>query len=156
MKRGEEDTETIELPQGFQERTKDRGVVCTSWAPQLKILNHDSVGGFLTHCGLSSVVEAVQFGKAMILLPFMADQVLISRTLEEKMMGYSIPKDESDGSFTRHSVAESIRLVMIEEDGRIYREKVKEMKGLFSDEGGQDLHVENLLASLQSYRKCIT
>ncbi|KAL3527562.1 hypothetical protein ACH5RR_012218 [Cinchona calisaya] len=151
-RRGVEDTEVIELPRGFEERTKDRGVVCTSWAPQLKILSHDSVGGFLTHSGWSSVVEAIQFEKALILLTFLADQGVNARVLEEKKMGYPIPRDDSDGSFTRDSVAESLRLVMIEDEGKIYREKIKEMKGLFCDEGRQDGYVENLLVSLQSYK----
>ncbi|XP_057832325.2 UDP-glycosyltransferase 73B4-like [Cryptomeria japonica] len=33
------------LPEGFVERTKDRGVVIWSWAPKLLILSHPSVGG---------------------------------------------------------------------------------------------------------------
>jgi hypothetical protein len=32
-RKGLADTEVIELPEGFEERTKERGVVCTSWAP---------------------------------------------------------------------------------------------------------------------------
>ncbi|GFS38821.1 UDP-Glycosyltransferase superfamily protein [Actinidia rufa] len=121
--------EAIELPDGFEERTKGIGVVCSSWAPQLRILSHDSVGGFLTHSGWSSVVEGVQFGKALILLTFLADTGLIARLLEEKKMGYSIPRDELDGSFTCDSVAESLRLVMVEEGGKMYRDGVKEMRG---------------------------
>ncbi|KAH7859496.1 hypothetical protein Vadar_001893 [Vaccinium darrowii] len=111
------DSEEVELPDGFEERTKERGIVCTSWAPQLKILSHDSVGGFLTHSGWSSVVEAIQFERPLILLVFLADQGLIARLLEEKKIGYSIPRDDRDGSFTRDSVADSVRLVMVEEKG---------------------------------------
>ncbi|KAA8546688.1 hypothetical protein F0562_003081 [Nyssa sinensis] len=137
-RRGLTDTELIELPEGFERRTEGRGVVCTSWAPQVKILSHDSVGGFLTHSGWSSVVEAVQFERALILLTFLAHQGLNARLLEEKKMAYSIPRDERDGSFTRNSVAESLRLVMVKEEGKIYRDKVKEMRGLFGDRDRQD------------------
>ncbi|KAG5574531.1 hypothetical protein H5410_054665 [Solanum commersonii] len=109
-KRGESDDELIQLPEGFEERTKGRGIVCTSWAPQLKILSHDSVGGFLTHSGWSSVVEAIQFEKSLVLLTFLADQGINARLLEEKKMAYSIPRNDQDGSFTSDSVAESLKL----------------------------------------------
>ncbi|PSS30031.1 UDP-glycosyltransferase [Actinidia chinensis var. chinensis] len=144
--------EAIELPDGFEERTKGIGVVCSSWAPQLRILSHESVGGFLTHSGWSSVVEGVQFGKALILLTFLADTGLIARLLEEKKMGYSIPRDELDGSFTCDSVAESLRLVMVEEGGKTYRDRVKEMSGLFGDMDMQDKYVDNFLNYLMTHR----
>lgn len=145
------DPELLELPDGFEERTKGRGVVCTSWAPQLKILSHDSVGGFLTHCGWSSVVEAMQFERPLVLLAFLVDQGLISRVLEEKRLGYSIPRNELDGSFTRDSVAESLQLVVLEEEGKIYRDNAKEMRGLFGDLDQQDKYVNNLLGYLQTH-----
>ncbi|THF99724.1 hypothetical protein TEA_001126 [Camellia sinensis var. sinensis] len=131
--RGVADAEVIELPNGFEERTKERGVVCTSWAPQLKILSHDLVGGFLSHSRLSSVVEAIQFTKPLILLSSLADTGLIARLLEEKRTAYLILREEQDGSFTRDSVADSLRLVIVEDEGRIYKEKVKEMSGLQED-----------------------
>ncbi|OIT38067.1 PREDICTED: UDP-glycosyltransferase 91A1-like [Nicotiana attenuata] len=152
-KRGESDDELIRLPEGFEERTKGRGIVCTSWAPQLKILSHDSVGGFLTHSGWSSVVEAIQFEKPLVLLTFLADQGINARLLEEKKMAYSVPRDDRDGSFTRDSVAESLSLVLVEEEGNIYREKIKEVKNLFCDKGRQDSYVENFLSYFQNYRK---
>ncbi|KAM7515811.1 hypothetical protein LguiA_005394 [Lonicera macranthoides] len=150
--RGVSDTELIQLPAGFEERTKGRGVVCTDWAPQLKILSHDSVGGFLTHSGWSSVVEAVMYERPLILLTFLADQGINCRVLEEKGLGYSIPRDDIDGSFTSEAVAESLRKVVVEEEGRKYRDKVKEMKGVFADADRQDQYVDKLLTSLQSYR----
>ncbi|CAI0403846.1 unnamed protein product [Linum tenue] len=147
-RRGESDPDEIELPPGFEERTRGRGIVCTSWAPQLRILGHDSVGGFLTHSGWSSVVEALSLRRALILLTFYSDQGINARVLEERELGYCIPRDESDGSFTRDSVAESLRVVMVSEEGKIYRDRAKEMSGLFGDRGRQSRYVDNLLAHL--------
>lgn len=38
------------LPKGFVERTKERALF-TSWAPQLLVLSHPSIGAYLTHGG---------------------------------------------------------------------------------------------------------
>ncbi|OWM66202.1 hypothetical protein CDL15_Pgr013419 [Punica granatum] len=83
-RRGSSDKDKIELPDGFEESVKGRGVVCTSWVPQLRILAHNSVGGFLTHSGWTSVVEALSLERALILLTFLADQGVNARLLEEK------------------------------------------------------------------------
>ncbi|THF98345.1 hypothetical protein TEA_022583 [Camellia sinensis var. sinensis] len=124
----------VELSDGFEERTRSRGVVWKSWAPQLKILGHESVVGFLTHCGWSFVIKGLQFGKPLIMLPFMVDQGLNARVLHEKKVGIEIPRDEEDGSITRNSVADSIRLVMVDNnEGLIYRKKAKKMSALFGD-----------------------
>jgi UDP:flavonoid glycosyltransferase YjiC (YdhE family) len=151
--RGTTDTELTQLPDGFEERTKERGVICTEWAPQLKIISHDSVGGLLTHSGWSSVVEAVMCERALILLTFLADQGVNARLLEEKELGYLIPRNDLDGSFTSDSVADSLKLVLVDEDGKKYREKVKEMKEVFADANKQEQYVNNVLSFLQSYKK---
>ena len=152
-RRGTADTGLIELPEGFEERTKGQGVVCTNWVPQLKIIAHDSVGGFFTHSGWTSVVEALQFGRALILLTFYSDQGINAKVLEEKHIGYLIPRNEQDGSFTRDSVAKSLRLVMVEEEGKLYRDKAKEMKGLFGDRQSQDLYLESFLDYLKTHQR---
>ncbi|KAM3713297.1 hypothetical protein ACB098_01G246700 [Castanea mollissima] len=154
-RRGQADTELIELPEGFEERTKGQGLVCTSWVPQLKILAHDSIGGFFTHSGWSSVVEALQFERALILLTFYADQGINAKVLEDKHIGYLIPRNEHDGSFTRDSVAKSLRLVIVEEEGKIYRDKAKEMKALFGDRTSQDRYLNSFLDYLISHSKNI-
>ncbi|GLU20251.1 hypothetical protein SLE2022_364610 [Rubroshorea leprosula] len=146
------DSEVVTLPEGFEERTRGRGWVWTSWAPQPKILSHDSVGGILTHSGWGSVVEALMNERAVILLTFLSEQGLNARILEEKKMGYSIPRNENDGSFTKEAVAKSLRLVMVEEEGKVYRDKAKEMKGLFGDRDLQDHYTDNLVMYLKNHR----
>ncbi|QCD81984.1 UDP-glycosyltransferase 91A1-like [Vigna unguiculata] len=154
VQRGPCDPDVLRLPEGFEERIKGRGVVCSSWAPQLKILEHVAVGGFLTHSGWTSVVEAVQNEKPLVLLTFLADQGINARVLEEKKMGYSVPRDERDGSFSSDSVADSLKLVMGEEEGKIYRERIKEMKDLFVNGERQDRYIDNLIHNLKSLSKC--
>ena len=142
----------IELPEGFEERTRGRGVVWTGWAPQLKILAHDSVGGFLTHCGWSSVTEALQFGRALILLPFLTDQGLIARFLEERHAGVEVPRNEYDGSFSSDSVAQTLRLVMKDEEGKIYRDKAKEMSPVIGGKDLQSKYIDKFVEFLWSHR----
>ncbi|KAJ8771185.1 hypothetical protein K2173_025864 [Erythroxylum novogranatense] len=148
-RRGLVDAELVELPQGFEERTKGRGVVCTNWAPQLKILAHDSIGGFFTHGGWSSVVEALQFSKPLIILTCFADQGINAKLFQEKMIGYVIPRNEEDGSFTSNSVAESLTMVVVEEAGKVYRDKAMEMRGLLEDKSRQDGYIDKFLCYLK-------
>ncbi|KAI5067850.1 hypothetical protein GOP47_0016195 [Adiantum capillus-veneris] len=53
------------LPDGFLERNRERGRVI-SWAPQTAVLAHPSLGCFLTHCGMASLLEALSAGVPMI------------------------------------------------------------------------------------------
>ncbi|XP_062188446.1 anthocyanidin 3-O-glucosyltransferase 2-like [Phragmites australis] len=64
------------LPDGFLERTKERGLVWPAWAPQREILAHPAVGGFVTHCGWNSVLEALWAGVPMAPWPLYAEQHL--------------------------------------------------------------------------------
>lgn len=73
------------LLEGFLERTKDRGLVVKSWAPQVAILSHESVGGFVTHCGWNSITEVVSYGVPMVAWPLYAEQEVNSVVLVEEM-----------------------------------------------------------------------
>lgn len=53
------------LPQGFLERINDRGRI-VSWAPQMAVLSHPSVGCFLFHGGTASLMEGLLTGVPMI------------------------------------------------------------------------------------------
>ncbi|KAH8481531.1 hypothetical protein H0E87_029206 [Populus deltoides] len=68
-----------------------------------------------------------------------------------KHRGSADTENAKNGYFTRDSVAESLRLVMEKEEGKIYRDKVKEMKPLFADKDRQDKYVDKLVDHLRSH-----
>lgn len=74
------------LPEGFEERVKERGIILRDWAPQLEILNHSSTGGFLSHCGWNSCMESISMGVPLAAWPMHSDQprntVLITKVLK--------------------------------------------------------------------------
>ncbi|PIN26630.1 Soyasaponin III rhamnosyltransferase [Handroanthus impetiginosus] len=133
------------LPDGYCDRVKDRGMVYTKWAPQVKILSHRSVRGFLTHCGWNSASEGLHFGRVLILFPIMNDQGLNARLLEEKKVGVEIQRNEKDGSFTSRSVVEVVVLAMVREEGRKVRENARKMKELFGDKKKNNCYIDGLV-----------
>ncbi|KAK2988359.1 hypothetical protein RJ640_003914 [Escallonia rubra] len=144
---------SFKLPRGFEERTKGRGVVCRGWAPQVRILAHDSVGCFLTHCGWSSMIEGVACGQPLVMLPFTLHQQLNARVLTKNNVGLEIPRAERDRQFTRNSVSESLLLVMIGDEGNVYRKKAQETGGMFREKALQDEYIDNFVEYLQTNRR---
>ncbi|KAJ4966935.1 hypothetical protein NE237_018784 [Protea cynaroides] len=131
------------LPSGFEKRTEDQGFIWLGWAPQRKILAHPSMGVFLTHCGWSSVLEGLSMGCPLVYLPLSIEQPLVARFLLSKNIGVEIERDEKDGSFTRDSVAKSLRQVIVDKEGEQHKAKAKEMKKLFGDRARHDRYIND-------------
>ncbi|XVF45100.1 hypothetical protein PTKIN_Ptkin02bG0178800 [Pterospermum kingtungense] len=64
------------LPEGFEERVEGHGLIIRGWAPQMLILDHEAVGGFVTHCGWNSILEGITAGVPMVTWPLSAEQFL--------------------------------------------------------------------------------
>ncbi|WVZ72522.1 hypothetical protein U9M48_020964 [Paspalum notatum var. saurae] len=67
------------LAEGFEERVKDRGLIIRGWAPQVMILWHKAIAGFMTHCGWNSTIEGICAGTPMITWPHFAEQFVNER-----------------------------------------------------------------------------
>ncbi|KAF8034149.1 hypothetical protein BT93_C0426 [Corymbia citriodora subsp. variegata] len=141
------------IPPGFESRVSGQGFVWTGWAPQLDILAHPSVGGFLTHCGWSSVIEALGQGRALILFSGgTSDQGLVARLMDERRVGSEVPRNGQDGSFTSDSVAETIRRVMVEAEGEEMRANAWAMREIFGNVELQHRYLEEFARALEQGR----
>ncbi|KAM3405143.1 hypothetical protein ACQJBY_007936 [Aegilops geniculata] len=140
------------LPAGFEERTRDRGVVCTGWVPQVEALAHCATGAFLTHCGWGSTIESLSFGIPLVMLPFVVDQPLIARAMAERGIGVEVAKDKNDGSFDRDGVAVAVRRIMVEEQGKMLATNAKKLQEVLVDQGRQEHYIDELEEHLRCYK----
>ena len=139
------------LPEGFLERTKEKGMVVRNWAPQGAILSHDSVGGFVTHCGWNSVLEAVCEGVPMAAWPLYAEQKL-NRVIMVQEMKVALAVNESkDGFVSGTELGERVKELMDSDKGKEIRQRVFKMKIGAKEakaEGGSSPVALNRLAQL--------
>lgn len=117
------------FPPGFLTRTQKVGLVVTCWAPQVEILNHISVGGFLTHCGWNSTIESIASGVPMIAWPLYAEQKMNATMLTEELKVAVRPEVLPTTKVVgREEVEKMVRRLIEGEDGKEMRENVKALK----------------------------
>ncbi|KAJ8641531.1 hypothetical protein MRB53_018225 [Persea americana] len=115
------------MPEGFLERTRGRGLVVNSWAPQLSVLGHESVGGFVSHCGWNSVLEGLCAGVPMVAWLLYAEQRLNRLVVVEKGLALAAEKGK-DGWVGEEEVERQVRAVMESKEGEALRERTGAMK----------------------------
>ncbi|KAL3526036.1 hypothetical protein ACH5RR_014408 [Cinchona calisaya] len=140
-----------ELSDGFEERVKDRGLIVQEWVDQRGILGHESVQGFLSHCGWNSVLESICAKVPLLAWPMMADQPLNARLVVDEIK-VGIRVETSDGSvkgFVKsEGLEKSVRELMEGTKGKEVRKNVKEVGEAAMGavkEGGSSWHSLNLL-----------
>ncbi|KAG8099904.1 hypothetical protein GUJ93_ZPchr0013g34771 [Zizania palustris] len=119
------------LPEGFLDRTRARGLIWQTWAPQKEILAHAAVGGFVTHCGWNSILESLWFGVPMLPWPLYAEQHMNAFTLVASMgVAVAMEVDRKQSNFVAASELDrAVRSLMGgSEEGKKAREKAMEAK----------------------------
>ncbi|CAL5195031.1 unnamed protein product [Lathyrus oleraceus] len=122
----------------FEERNKERGLIIRGWAPQVVILSHPSIGGFLTHCGWNSTLEGISAGVPMVTWPLFADQFLNEKLVTQVLrigvsLGVEIPM--------RWGVEEKL-VVLVKKEG------IKEAICMVMDEGDESKEIRERASKL--------
>ncbi|KAL4031814.1 hypothetical protein IC575_010105 [Cucumis melo] len=133
----------------FERKTERWGLVIRGWAPQVAILSHSAIGGFLTHCGWNSSIEGIAAGVPMITWPLFADQVFNAKLIVEVLkVGVSVGEEtalhwgeeaEKEVMVKREEVREAIERVMDGENKEEMKQRSKklaEMAKRAVEEGG--------------------
>lgn len=115
--------EEHQLLKGFTERMSSRGKI-VSWAPQVLVLGHRSIGVFVTHGGWNSVLvlESIRAGVPIICRPALGDQKLITRIVVS-IWGNGVWLE--GGAFTNEGAANALELIMSSEKRKEIREKAE-------------------------------
>ncbi|ESW23392.1 hypothetical protein PHAVU_004G043200 [Phaseolus vulgaris] len=114
---------SVILSSEFVNEISDRGLIA-SWCPQEQVLNHPSIGGFLTHCGWNSTIEIICAGVPMVCWPFFVDQPTNCRNICNEW-GIGI---EFDTDVKRKEVEKHVNELMVGEKGKKMRQKVMQLK----------------------------
>ncbi|KAK4375895.1 hypothetical protein RND71_006572 [Anisodus tanguticus] len=115
----EENNVKAQLREGFENRVKGRGIIVKDWAPQLDILAHISIGGFMSHCGWNSCMESITMGVPIAAWPMNVDQprnaVLITEVLR---IGLNVRNwDRRDNLVTSMTIENVVKKLMTSLEG---------------------------------------
>jgi hydroquinone glucosyltransferase len=115
------------LPDGFLDRTRDRGLAVSSWAPQVRVLSHPATAAFVSHCGWNSTLESMVAGVPMVAWPLHAEQRMNAAVLSSESVGVALrPRArEGDGAVVpREEIVSAVRELMEgKEKGRAVRRR---------------------------------
>nr|KYP70997.1 Cytokinin-O-glucosyltransferase 1 [Cajanus cajan] len=145
--------------EGFEERTKGRGLIIRGWAPQVLILSHSSIGGFLTHCGWNSTLEGVSAGVPMVTWPLFSDQFLNEKLVTQVLktgvsVGVEVPmkwgeEEKMDVLVKKEDIKKAICLVIDDhgEESKERRERARKLSEIakIAVEKGGSSHLDMTL-----------
>eukprot|EP00249_Psilotum_nudum_P020406 c27686_g1_i2 orf=685-1635(+) len=117
-----------EILEGFINRTKNQGRII-NWAPQLQVLSHPAIGGFLTHCGWNSTLETIWMGVPVLCWPYLFDQRMNCKWMVHHLKVGVELETTWDNNFVKGEALErAIRVLMESEEGKEMRSRATRLK----------------------------
>ncbi|KAK7374422.1 hypothetical protein VNO80_07852 [Phaseolus coccineus] len=143
-------SEENKLPKDFEKRS-EKGLV-VRWCSQVKVLAHEAIGCFVTHCGWNSVLEALSLGVPMLAMPCWSDQYTNAKLIADVWnLGIRAEVDDKNivrGQVLKHCIME----IMKSERGKKVKRNAMEFKALaehaISEEGKSHKNTVEFLNSL--------
>ncbi|XVF45091.1 hypothetical protein PTKIN_Ptkin02bG0178000 [Pterospermum kingtungense] len=135
------------LPEGFEQRMEGKGLIVRGWAPQLLILEHEAIGGFMTHCGWNSTLESITAGVPMVTWPLSNEQFSNEKLITEILrVGVGVGAQEwsrwmekKKFLIPKENIANAVTELMLGAEAKNIRNRVsalREMAKRAVEEGG--------------------
>ncbi|KAK4270070.1 hypothetical protein QN277_023154 [Acacia crassicarpa] len=122
------ESEEAKLPKDFPRKSL-KGLV-VSWCHQLKVLSHEAIGCFVTHCGWNSTLEALSLGVPTVAMPLWSDQRSNAKIIKDVWkIGVRSEFDEK-GVVRREALKKSIWEIMKGERGIEVKSNAMKWKNL--------------------------
>jgi UDP:flavonoid glycosyltransferase YjiC (YdhE family) len=141
------------LPEGFEKRVEGKGLIIRGWAPQVLILDHEAVGGFVTHCGWNSTLEGVAAGVPMVTWPVSAEQFYNEKLVTQVLrIGVGVGAQQwvrfLGDSIRREAIEKGLLRIMVGEEAEEMRSRARELGKMANravEEGGSSYSDLNAL-----------
>ncbi|KAK3415137.1 hypothetical protein EUGRSUZ_H00698 [Eucalyptus grandis] len=149
-------SEQHKLPRDPMDSIPSKEALILPWCDQLEILTNDSIGCFVTHCGLNSVIEAICLGVPMVAMPQWTDQGTNAKFVEDVWrVGVRAKADEA-GLVRREEVERRVREVLGGgERGREMADSARRWmaaaKASISEGGSSDRNIDDFVAKLATH-----
>ncbi|KAG4992574.1 hypothetical protein GLYMA_09G245900v4 [Glycine max] len=143
-------SEETKLPKDFEKKS-EKGLV-VGWCSQLKVLAHEAIGCFVTHCGWNSTLEAMSLGVPMVAMPYWSDQSTNAKQIVDVLkIGIRTTVDEK--KIVRGEVLKCcIMEIMKSERGKEVKSNMERWKALaaraVSEEGSSRKNIAEFVNSL--------
>ncbi|XP_019445807.1 PREDICTED: UDP-glucose flavonoid 3-O-glucosyltransferase 7-like [Lupinus angustifolius] len=155
-----EDEKLEWLPEGFEERIEGKGLIIRGWAPQVMILEHEAIGGFVTHCGWNSTLEGVCAGLPMVTWPMYGEQFYNAKFLSDVVkIGVGVGVETWIGIIGREpvkkdAIEKAVKRVMVGEEAEQMRKRAKELgekaRRAVEEGGSSYIDFDSLINDLRS------
>nr|AYR16625.1 UDP-glucosyltransferase UGT73BB1 [Polygala tenuifolia] len=149
------------LPEGLEKRVEEKGLIIRGWAPQLLILNHVAVGGFVTHCGWNSTLEGVAAGLPMVTWPVSAEQFYNEKLIIQVLkIGVSVGAQKWIRVFgdyvKKEAIAKAVTRIVIGEEAEGMRKRARALadksKAAVTEGGSSHNELNHLIQELKALR----
>uniref|UniRef100_A0A0D9X2T7 Glycosyltransferase n=1 Tax=Leersia perrieri TaxID=77586 RepID=A0A0D9X2T7_9ORYZ len=123
---------------GWFTPSAEKGMVVEGWAPQRRVLGHRACGAFVTHCGWSSVVEAMAAGVPMVAMPLHIDQPINAGLAAELGVAARVVAPLGE-EFEAEDVACAVSAVMTRsEEAEAMRRRARELREVVARRDADD------------------
>ncbi|XP_065860341.1 UDP-glycosyltransferase 79B3-like [Euphorbia lathyris] len=100
------------MPEGFRDRVSGVGMVWGGWIEQKTILEHPSIGCYISHGGFGAIWEGLMSKCQLVMVPELGDQILNTRLLvEELKVGVEVKRDIT-GWYSKEHLCSVVKSVM--------------------------------------------